>query len=236
MEIEPEAFFSTPPRFQAEVGAFIRDLSSRVVQRFAQHARCLGIERLTPQSVKLIVFSICSDPYTRQTRHGLAVQQSKLRNMLKLFGRSMRDAEAAMAHHRYGNIDRMIVQSVQSALAVKHTDAAAVCVAACVATLCGIVLNSTHNFTGDRKVIEVADVHAHCDRHTLSTGEVVRNASMARLLHVLRTPLQDVAPPPDATRPRREKAPNKTFDCRRLGAKTVSFRLDPQVAEHLRHE
>lgn len=192
MDFDLKLFFKEPPRIKEGVKTFAHDLADKFVRRTVEHARALSIDRILPRHARLIVFQLAQDPYTRMQRGAVCVQQGRVKNMLKVFQRAMDMAETALkTDAKYGGIDKKIVKSTQSVMTsaeVKVSTAASVIIAACVAEMIGIILNSTQTLMEDR-TMSLASVREYGTTHCISSGNRCINSSLVRLVHHLSQPL-----------------------------------------------
>ena len=236
MEFDLKVFFKDPPRIKEDVKAYMHEIASRIVIRAAQHIRTLGIDRILPRHVKIVIFHMTQDPLTRMNRHGLCTQQTKVKSIAKVFQRTIDLAEEALkSDAKYGGIDKKIVKGTQLILTeqnVRHSTGASVCLAACVAEICGIMLNSTQSLMEDR-TINLNALHSYSTTHCISTGDKCTNSSLLRFLHYIDTQVHAEVDPvamsdsrakeaeAEAKPSTRPESPKRKL--RRLEEKTVSF-------------
>lgn len=253
MEFELKIFFNDPPRIREEVKTHVHQLAGLFVDRVADHVQYLQIDRILPRHVRLIITQMVQDPLTRMNRNGLCVQQTKVKNMAKVFQRALDKVEENLqVDARYGGIDKKVVKGTQSCLDklnIRYSTGASVCIASCVAEVCGIMLNSAQNLIEDR-TLSLQAFQTHSTTYCLSTGERCANSSLIRFLHYLRSPicrggvaesskktecgvahLEKHTPNTNVSEPNKKgrplcESPNKKQ--RRLETKTVSFQTTPR--------
>lgn len=229
MDINASAFFRSPPRIASEVTAAVREMALRMVTRAAEHALALNAARVQPRHVRLISIVMAQDPMTRLSRNGLCVQETKVKPVVKVLKRAVDDAEKAIARGAAnGDIDDSIVRSTRAVwtkLGVPFDASAAVCMAACVAEVCGIMLNSTQRLMNDSTVMRLSDFEAHSTTYSLSSGGTCANTSLRRFLtHLFRPTFAESASRVDqpAAEPLRTTLTNSKL--RRWENTGVSFR------------
>lgn len=192
MDFDLKVFFKDPPRIKEEVKAYIHNLANLMVDRAIHDIHQLNISRVLPRHIRLVVFHMSQDPLTRSTRAGLCVQQAKVKSMAKVFQRALDTTiEALKTDQRYGGIDKKMVKGTQTAFllaGVRFSTSASVCLAACVAEVCGIMLNSTQSLMKDR-TMSLALVHSLSSTHCISSGEKCINSSLVRFVHCLALPV-----------------------------------------------
>lgn len=235
MEFDLKLFFKEPPRIKEEVKVYMHDTASRIVKRAVEHIKFLQIERILSRHVRIIIFQMTQDPLTRMTRVGLCVQQSKVKNMAKVFQRTIDSTEENLkGDAKYGGIDKKVVKGTQTILddmEVRYSTGASVCLAACVAEVCGIMLNSTQTLMQER-TINLASLQTYATIHCISSGEKCCNSSLVRFLHHLNLPMQkeieqtadDVKDLPKISKKSTRESPGRKM--RRLEEKSVSFSED----------
>ena len=224
-----------PPRMKEEVRTYALRVSSLLVQRIAFHSRELEVERLLPRHVRMIVFDITQDPVLRLNRGFVVVQNNKIRSMSKLLQRALDAANTAFERDpKHGLLDRALVRSCASTLeahSIKASNAAVVYVATIVAEMIGILLSSAHMCMPENRTMTLENVKAM--KYQLSTGQVVNNISVHRLMHSIErtshmcqnAALEDeaITRVPAAKRPRADVPPCAPKSMRNLECKTVSF-------------
>ena len=192
MDFDLKVFFRDPPRFREDVKIYMHELASQIVKRVILHMKNLEITRLLPRHVSLIIFQMCPDPVTRYTRHGLCVQTLKVKSLSKVFARVLQDTTLALEKdQRYGGIDKKIVKSTTSLIeeaGLKSNSHASVLVAACIAEVCGIMLNDARQL--DKKTITLDILQQSSTVHVLSNGETCVNASLVRFIESIKRPIQ----------------------------------------------
>lgn len=244
MDFDLKPFFKDPPRIRDEVRRYIHLLATNIVERIAYHAQMLEVDRMLPRHVRMIIIHMTQDPLTRMNRNGLCIQHTKVKTMSRVFQRALDDAETNLkTDSKYAGIDRKIVkgsQAVLTRLNLRFSAGASVCIAACVAEICGIILNSTHTLMEDRTV-SLSALQTYGTTHCLSSGEKCVNSSLVRFIHSIFTPphpelfrLKEKAPvhakqPPSPAPPAPKhkiarESPSKKL--RRLESKSVSFHMD----------
>lgn len=190
MDFDLRLFFETPPRFREEVKRHMHDLATRIVLRVANHANLLGIERIHPRHARIILAQMCQDPLPRCNRSGLCLHNSKIKPMNRVFCRVM-DITAKSEDAKNGGIDRKIVKGTLQVLAnnnVKSAMGGGVFVAACVAEVCGIMLNAAHNMTNE-KTVSMESLQNYACQHKLASGHIVENASLMRFIRHVDSPI-----------------------------------------------
>lgn len=188
LQFELKDFFEKPPRLSTAAKEFIYDFSQRCVGRIVALARMLDVERLQGRHVRIFMQQMCVDPWTRLTRHGLQVQQLRVKSVSKILHRLHRTcAEGDEA----SPVDRRLVRKLSAALrahGVKHSRDATTTLASAIAELCGIMLNSA-NALMDGRTMSRDDLRHYATCHRLSNGEHCVNASLIRFLHMLQRPM-----------------------------------------------
>ena len=189
MDFDIKTFFQSPPRIKDEVRIHIQTIATKFVFRFIAFVKMLGLERVLPRHVRVIVFQMCSDPYTIVTRQGLAYQQSRVKNMLRLLQRALDNAEGKLKEDaKYGGIDKRVVKGTSHIFeqeSVRASTGGIVCVAACAAEICGLILNATHQKMTDQKTMTLKMIEEYGTMISLSDGQTCAHTSMIRLLHSL---------------------------------------------------
>lgn len=190
MDFELKTFFRDPPRLKEEVKGHIHALAERMAKQFIALAKMLNLERLLPRHIRVLVFQMCQDPFTIMTRQGLATQQSRVKNTFRLLQRALDDSESRVkTDPKYGGIDKRIVKGVTAILEeheVRASQAAIVSISACIAEVCGLILNATHQqMNPDQRTMTLENVQSFGTKVCLSNGEKCFNASLARLLHAI---------------------------------------------------
>lgn len=242
MDFDLKVFFEQPPRFREDVKAYMHDLAARFVHRVCQHMDALKIDRLLPRHVSLIIFQMCRDPITRYTRHGLSLQTLRVKTMSKVFAKVLQETEVAIENkEKYGLIDKRIVKGTKDIIehnGLKTNNAANVLVAACVAEMCGIMLNDARR--DDQKTITLEMLHETATVHVLSNGEACSNVSLIRLITSFQRPLareiKPVKPDPEkGERNVKRRTDDKSTEKRQrtLEEKSVKFSVHrPGTPEH----
>lgn len=191
MEFDLKNFFKEAPRFKEEVKQCMHDLAKNIVIRATCHFKMLNIDRILPRHVRIVIFQMAVDPLTRCNRTGLCVQQMKIKNMMRIFQRVLDDTDKNLQKDaRYGLIDKKIVKGTCALLEkaeIRFSSAGAVCLAACVAEVCGIILNATQHLMQERTITQ-ALLQTHGTTHRLSNGQQCTNASLLRFLHSMQGP------------------------------------------------
>ena len=192
MDFDLKSFFVESPRIKDEVRAHMHQLATTIVIRFVAYAKQLQVERILPRHVRMIAFQMAQDPLLRCSRQGLCVQKTAIKSLQRILTRAFDDVDNALKQEiKHGGIDRKIVKQT-GLLLEKHdqkaSTAAVVSIAACVAEICGVMLNSTaQNMT--EKTMTLSLIHEHACTHITSSGERCRNASLHRFLVTLDRPL-----------------------------------------------
>jgi hypothetical protein len=210
----------------------MHDLACRIVKRVISHMKNLEIARLLPRHVPLIMFQMCLDPVTRYTRQGLCVQTLKVKSLSKVFARVIQDTTLAFEKdQRYGGIEKKIVKSTTSLIeeaGLKSNSHASVLVAACIAEVCGIMLNDARQL--DKKTITLEILQQSSTVHVLSNGETCVNASLVRFIESIKRPieceLEEKREREDAQQRRKKRTSNSTETTRKriaLEEKSVKF-------------
>lgn len=231
MDFDLKFCFTDPPRFKDEVKKYFYRLSTVTIKHIICHMRLLHIERLLNRHVRLIFFQLSQDPVVKYSKAGLVTQTLKIKPLFKVFKSVIDRTEKALENNKYGNIDKKIVKCTQALFDeynTKSSHGAVVCVAACIAEVCGIMLNATQSLVPDR-TLSLQMVHSFSTTHMTSSGQKCMNASLHRFLcHVE----QDVAiprlTPPSSSKPRQQQTarlPDKKKSFKKLEEKTVSFAI-----------
>lgn len=200
MDFDLRHFYKSPPRFREDVKAHMHALATSFVKRTCMQMRALQIDRLLTRHVPLIIFQICQDPITKFSRNGLSTQTCRVKSLSKVFHRTLHDTMHALQHDKYGDIDKKIVKGTQIILqahGLKSNFNACVLIAACVAEMCGIMLNAARQ--DDKKTITIELLQEYSTKHVLSSGELCTNISLVRFLNSIQKPLYmetKSAPPP----------------------------------------
>lgn len=235
MEFDLKVFFKDPPRFREDVKTYMHEFAGRIVKRVILHMKMLEITRLLPRHVGLIMFQMCSDPITRYTRQGLSTQTLKVKTLSKVFARVLQDTTEALERDaKYGGIDKKIVKGTAHLIeeaGLKSNSTATVLVAACVAEVCGIMLNDAGKT--DKKTLTLEVLHQSSTVHVLSNGESCVNASLVRFIHSIHTPLYaETRESRSREEPTRKRAAPTNGDARKkrmaLEEKSVKFRETPR--------
>lgn len=193
LEFELKRFFREDdcPRFNQDVKASICKLGTDMVYQVALHMHNFRITRLLPRHVPYLIFQLCQDPYTVILRNGDAqAQRSRIKDLSKILSKVLEDAQVDVEHKKNGNIDRKIVRGVVDVLKSVNLDTtqkAAVMVAACIAEVCGILLNAAYREADRPKTLNDELVWRCGINHKMSSnGEECKNTSLVRLISALR--------------------------------------------------
>lgn len=188
MDFDPKSFFADPPRLKEEVRTYIHDFATRMVQVASAYARFMGIDRLLPRHVRLIVFMMAQDPIVRCSRSGLCVQRSKTQPMTRVFTRVIDSVEGRLKDDpKYGGIDKKLVKGTLIILTntnMKTSTAANIYLAACVAEVCGIMLNATQKLMTER-TMSLSLLNEHKTTYLSSSGYMSTNVSLVRFVHFI---------------------------------------------------
>lgn len=164
LEFELKRFFREDdcPRFNQDVKASICKLGTDMVYQVALYMHNFRITRLLPH-VPYLIFQLCQDPYTVILRNGDAqAQRSRIKDLSKILSKVLEDAQVDVEHKKNGNIDRKIVKGVVDVLKSVNLDTtqkAAVMVAACIAEVCGILLNAAYREADRPKTLVKRHMH-----------------------------------------------------------------------------
>lgn len=168
----------------------MHELATSFVKRVCEHMKALDIDRLLPRHVSIVIFLMCQDPITRYTRHGLSMQTPRVKPLSKVFARVIQNTAAELEKEKYGLIDRKIVKGTQAIIegcGLKSNATANVLIAACVAEMCGIMLNAARQ--RDKKTITLDVLQEASTIHVLSNGEACTNVSLVRFIASIKRPL-----------------------------------------------
>lgn len=239
MDFDLKLFFKEPPRFREEVKSHMHELATSFVKRVCEHMKALEIDRLLPRHVSIVVFQMCQDPITRYTRHGLSMQTPRVKPLNKVFARVIQNTEAALETDKYGLIDRKIVKGTQAIIGecgLKSNAAANVLIAACVAEMCGIMLNDARQ--REKKTITLDVLQEASTIHVLSSGEACTNVSLLRFITSIQRPLfvqsKASAAANDGGGKRKSQQENthiKQYKRRTLEEKSVKFSERPRTPD-----
>ena len=236
MDFDLKPFFRDPPRFREDVKKYMHEVANRIVWRVCQHMSALGVDRLLPRHVHLIMFQMCQDPVTRYMRHGLSAQTNRVKPMCKVFAKVLQETSAAIEQeHKNGHIDRKIIKGTHKIIedyGLKSSAAATVLVASCVAEVCGIMLNVARQ--RDAKTMTLDVLREASTTHILANGESCKNISLARFIaSVYRPTWAELEAQREDTRKRKsEAALSKQFKRRSLEEKRVQFTARPSTPDH----
>lgn len=191
MEFELKRFFreDSCPRFRDDIKTAIYAFATRMVHKIAHYMHNFRIVRLLPRHVPYLIFQLCQDPHTLILRNGdVQSHRSRIKDLSKILANVLEDVETEVANTKNGNIDRKIVKGVLDILrSVKldSTQKAAVMVAACVAEVCGIILNTAYQAEKCPKTLNEQILWKSGTTHILSTGEECTNISLVRFIFML---------------------------------------------------
>ena len=192
MEIDPKLFFVVPPRIREDVRIYINAIGTKIIERVLEYSRMLHIETIDAHCAILLTTLLCNDPITTyQSENGLCIQTCKIKSMQVLLGTAIRETEAACKETRYGNIDKKIVCQTSSRMKIhnqNYTRVGVCCIAACMAEILGILLNSS--VASDKcttLTMEMVEKFGKTHKNS-TTGIILPNGSLIRLLEGLNLP------------------------------------------------
>ena len=187
MNIDPKMFFKNSPRIREEVRIYVNNVATQVLERFLEYAKILNIDNINPVGALLLSTLICSDPITTyQSGNELCVQTCKIIPMQVLIGKAIQETEIACKDLKYGNIDKKLVCQTNAIIRQskqKYTRTGACCVAACIAEIIGIILNSAVDTDTMCTTLTLEMVEKYGMTHrSRTTGTRISNGSLIRLL------------------------------------------------------
>ncbi len=189
MDFDIKLFFKDPPRVKEDVKSHIHTIGEQIVDKSIHHFKCMSVERVVPKHVQLVFFHMSQEPFTRITRNSLCIQHLKIKTLQKVFTRVYQECEKNGMKN--GGIDKKIIKYVSAKLAennIKFNAQAVVQLSACVAEVCGILLNCTATMMGSDKTMTLNHFMQHSCAYCLSNGTKVLNNSLVRFLHYVKQP------------------------------------------------
>lgn len=224
MQFDPKSLFpraSEAPRLREDLRTYVRDLALHIARAFDACARRMcADERIAARHVKYIVLALALDPITSYNRQGLCVQNVWIKPIERVLCAAV---DAALLRYdvdldRHGGLDRRLVRECENVITARHAPTATLAIAAVVAEICGILLNSAWTNLNRPKTLDLKQVRAEGIMHVFSTGEKQPYSSFARLLRRLEGGLDASfasAPSPPLTKPTHTTEPRVTFssDC-----------------------
>ena len=165
--------------------------ATKMLQLIAHHMHALRITRLLPRHVPFLIFQMCQDPHTSISRNNeVLVHRSRVKDLSKILASVIADAHTDANTKKNGNIDRKIVNGVLHVLhevKLEASQKAAVLIAACVAEVCGIILNTSYQASGCPKTLNDDLVWRFSTTHVMSTNkEHCTNYSLLRFISMVK--------------------------------------------------
>ena len=108
MDFDPKCFFENPPRMKEDIKDYIKKLSENIVLKIISFCRNLfPNERLFSKHIKFAILAMCTDPVTIYNRHGLCIQNVKLKPISKILCKTIDNAINNLSENKYGNLDQL---------------------------------------------------------------------------------------------------------------------------------
>lgn len=230
MDLDIKLFFKDPPRMKEDVKRHIRDVGASIVARCVHHLHRMKIDRATAKHVQFVFFHMAQEPLSRVVRTSLCVQQLRIKTMQKVFARVCRECEAS--EEKNAGIDKKIIRYVTTQLkahGMKFSPQAALQLSACVAEICGILLNCTAGMMTE-KTMTLSHFYDNSCMYCVSNGTPVLNNSLVRFLHYVNQPMPEWAPI-DSKQQQPKPKERQVYKTQKLEMKHVSF-ADDRLATH----
>ena len=188
MDFDPKCFFENPPRMKEDLKEYIKDLSNRFLLKIIKYYNNLfSTERLIFKHIKYIMIAMSPDPLTCYNRHGLCVQNIKLkpihRVLCKSIDTAMKESENGTKN---GGLEKKILKSCAEKLKsvnIKFSPNGVIAISAVISTLCTILLQGS--IKSDVKTLTLDMIKSNGVIHKSSSGASYPYSSLMRFIYII---------------------------------------------------